>query len=281
MAVDVHGYLDYRAFLRDWFTEEKQRRRGFSHRGFVRRVGASSPSLMQNVMAGRRRLSEGMAVRVARAMGLDASATSFFLSLVRLEHCRNDGERSKLWRKVCAERRFRAARPIDAALLDVFARWHHLAIYELARTAGFRPDPDWIARTLRPKIPRTLARQALRTLLKIGLLVERGETMVPTNASLSTPHEAEGYAALEHHHQALERAAAALQHASDEKRCFHTVTAAVPESALPELRSALEAFALELLERCDGAAGPRERVVQCVLALYPLSTQVEPAPETP
>lgn len=277
VSLSVYGYLDYRSFLRDWFAEQKRARATFSHRGFVRKVGAHSPSLLQNVMAGRRRLSVDMAQRVALAMALDGPSTTFFLHLVRLDHCRTDEERARIWRTISAERRFRAARPVDAALLDVFARWHHLAIYELARTAGFRPDPVWIARALTPRVPTAVARQALVALERVGLLARRGGQLVPTDRSLSTPHEAEGVAAAEHHQAALERATEALWHTPDEQRSFHTVTAAVPESALPELRGAVEAFALELLERCDAHADPRERVVQCVIALYPLSSHV---PET-
>ena len=35
--------------------------------------------------------------------------------------------------------------------------------------------------------------------------------------------------------------------------------------------AAIEAMALDLMERCDADDRPRQRVIQCVLALYPLS----------
>lgn len=44
------------------------------------------------------------------------------------------------------------------------------AIRELVLSPSFREDPEWIASTLRPPIKPIEARQALDTLLELGLL---------------------------------------------------------------------------------------------------------------
>ena len=54
---DVHNYLDYRIFLSDWLQWKKEASPRFSHRGFVRRVGQKSPSLLVDIVAGRRSMT--------------------------------------------------------------------------------------------------------------------------------------------------------------------------------------------------------------------------------
>ena len=50
---DVFDYLDYRAYLRDYYAYAKSARRGFSHRTFSRRAGLGSPNHLKRVMEGR------------------------------------------------------------------------------------------------------------------------------------------------------------------------------------------------------------------------------------
>lgn len=50
---DVFEYLDYRAFLRDYYAERKQSR-GLSFRSFSKRAGLGSPNYLKLVMEGAR-----------------------------------------------------------------------------------------------------------------------------------------------------------------------------------------------------------------------------------
>ena len=272
---DVHAHLDYRAYLDAWFRWRKADNPRFSHRAFVRRVGARSPSLLPSVISRRRNLSPRMAAAVADAMGLDEQERAFFLDLVAFDQARSEADCARAWRRIASVRRFRAARTLDAATLDVFAQWHHLAIYELARVPGFRADPAWICKRLRPRIRPNQARDALQTLTGLGLLAPRGDTLRPTQQTLTTPMEVAGVAAHTHHQGALDLARHALDHVPPEERAFHTVTVAVPESLLPRLRQRIEALSLELLDEADAADAPPDRVVQAVLAVYPVSQSIE------
>ena len=55
--IDVFDYLDYRAFLRDFYARAKATRRGFSFRAFSRKARLGSPNHLKRVMEGDRNLT--------------------------------------------------------------------------------------------------------------------------------------------------------------------------------------------------------------------------------
>ena len=68
--IDVFDYLDYRAFLRDFYADMKRTGRGFAFRSFSRRARLVSPNHLKRVMDGDRNLTHEMAERFAVACGL-------------------------------------------------------------------------------------------------------------------------------------------------------------------------------------------------------------------
>ena len=81
-SVNIFEYLDYRVYLRDFYTEHKRESAAFSHRAFSRRAGLRSSNYLSLVMKGERDLSPEMAPRFAKACGLAKSEADFFCDLV-------------------------------------------------------------------------------------------------------------------------------------------------------------------------------------------------------
>jgi uncharacterized protein (TIGR02147 family) len=92
--------------------------------------------------------------------------------------------------------------------------------------------------------------------------------------SIVTPHEVTALAVTNYHASMTERAREALTTARSDERHYCAVTVAVPESMLPTLKRELASLQERLLEMCDGAEGPRERVLQLNLHLFPLSQRI-------
>ena len=75
-APDIHRYLDFRSYLRDWFDARKAEDAKFSKRSFARLAGKSSPGLLTDVIGGRQ-LTAKMVGAFSRAMG--ATVASAFI----------------------------------------------------------------------------------------------------------------------------------------------------------------------------------------------------------
>jgi uncharacterized protein (TIGR02147 family) len=268
----VFDHLDFRVFLAAWFGWKKATNARFSHRMFARLAGQKSPSLLHHVIAGDRNLTAATVQAFAAAMKLNPAENRFFGLLVALGQAETDRERNEAWEGIAATRQFREARRIEGAAMEYLAHWYYPVVRELAYRADFRPDPEWIGRTLRPTIAPSKAKKALETLLEVGLLrAEADGRVVPADATVVTPHEVAGLAVHNYHHGMLERAQEAIAAFDPSERHFGGVTVAVPQSLIARLKEEVSSFQERILYLCDTAAEPKDRVYQLNLQLFPLS----------
>ncbi len=184
---DLFSYLDFRAYIRDWFAARKAVDPKLTHRGFVRSAGMRSPSVLVNIMAGKRNLSAESTESFSAAMGLDEEERTFFRALVALGQATTDDERNDAYAIVAAERRFRSAHRLAESLQLP------LALVPASGPPGWptgptsrptRADRGAVAPTDRTGIE---AAQALATLQTLGLLspTDDGESSPPTRRASS------------------------------------------------------------------------------------------------
>lgn len=272
---DVFRYLDYRAFLRDWFDARKAANPRFSHRAFVRRTGQKSPSLLADVMERRRNLTPALIPAFISAMKLERDEGRFFEKLVALDQARTPEDRNAAWEQLAATRRFREARRVEGDSFRYLSHWHYPAIRELAKRPDFQADPAWLAATLRPKVTPAQAAQALDALFELGMLVRDGDAVVQAEGAVVTPREVVGLAVDNYHRGMLALASEGIRGFKAAERHYTGVTVCVPEALMPELKQEINAFAERLLELCDGASGDAQRVFQINLNTFPLSASTQ------
>lgn len=277
-APEVFAYLDYRAFLRDWFEARKKANPRYSHRLFARRSGQKSPSLLLHVMNGQRNLTPANVEAFVGAMSLAREEGAFFRALVDLEQATTDEDRNDAWLRIASEKRFREARRVEGDGFRYLSRWYYPAIRELALRRDFEAEPKWIARTLQPRITISQARRALDDMLVMGLLAKEADgRVVQAEASVVTPHEVAGLAVHNYHREMTDRAKDAVDAFEPDVRHLLGVTVCIPADLVPTLKEELNAMQARLLQLCDGAEGDASRVYQMNLQLFPLSEGQEGA----
>ncbi|MFT5681746.1 MAG: hypothetical protein ACI8RZ_002658 [Myxococcota bacterium] len=270
-APDVFAYLSYRTYLQEWFTAQKAADQRYSHRLFARRAGVRSPSLLGEVIAGRRNLTAITQEGFIEAMRLSHVQATFFADLVRFDQAETTDDKRRAWDRIAASRRFRSARPIDAGMVRYLSSWYYPAVRELAWRSDFQADPAWISVRMLPKITLGQARDALATLRELNMLVEQDGRLRPQDVSLVTPHQVADMAAHNYHLQMIERARDAVTAIEPEERHLCAVTVAIPIELIPRLKAELDAFQERLLHLCDEHVADAKQVVQLNLQLIPLS----------
>ncbi len=269
----VYGYLDYRRFLAEWFEAKKAVNPRYSHRAFVRRTGQRSPSVLADVIAGRRSLTTAGVEGFVRALGPAPAEARFFGWLVTLDQAETPAERNAVWRHISATKRFRESRRLEGDSVRYLSTWYVPVVRELATRPDFRADPAWIARQVDPPIAEEEARDALQLLFDLEMLAYDADGRVTHGGgSLVTPTEIAALAVTNYHQGMLDRAREALSRFSSEQRHFLAVTVAVPPSLLPRLKEELNAMQAKLLDLCsDTEDGSTDQVVQVNLHFFPLS----------
>jgi uncharacterized protein (TIGR02147 family) len=269
--VEVHAYLDYRAFLRDHYAAKKAKSKGFSYRAFSRKAGVSSPNYLKLVIEGQRNLSTKMAERFARACGLAEEDSRYFVSLVSFNQARTSAEKEREYEKITSFRSYRQAHHLDLAHAAYYGDWYMPAIRELAALHDFRPEPAWIAEQLVPPITPVQAARALETLVELGLLVEdeRGK-LVQANTIVSTGPETRGVHIAAYHRAMTARALESIDLVPKEERDISALTLGLSRGGLRKLKDRLQRFRRELLELSALEEEPAQ-VVQLNFQLFPLS----------
>lgn len=278
VAPNIHGYLDFRSFLRDWFEARRAEDPKFSKRSFARLAGKSSPGLLTEVLNGRQ-LSPKMVRAFANAMKLTAPEADFFDALVQLDQARSTRDRNHAWDRISASRAFQEARRIEGASVRYLSDWWIPVVRELAHRRDFQRDPAWIAARVRPPITEAMARRALEILIGLEMLIESGDgQLVPAEGVLTTPQEVAGLAVHNYHLGMLQRAIESIDSVDPEDRHLLAATVSVPHSVVGQLKDELNAFHRRVLDLCGRHEGDADEVLQLHLVLFPLSDRAEGEP---
>jgi uncharacterized protein (TIGR02147 family) len=277
--IDVFRYHDYRAFLGAYYQAKKPH--GFSYRSFARAAGLGAPNYLQLVINGRRNLTPAMARRFAETCGLLKDAAGYFVALVAFNQAGDNEERQARYRELSAFRRYRRAQKLELAQAAYHSTWYLPAIRELVLSPAFRDDPAWIAGTLRPAIKESEARQALDTLLELGLL-ERNAAgqLTQKERVVSTGPETTGVHITNYHAEMMRRATLAMTSVPAAERDISSLTLCLGPDGLAALKGRIQALRRELLELSEREAEPSQ-VVQLNFQLFPLSEAVEPRADHP
>ena len=269
--VDVFGYLDYRAFLRDYYAAKKARGRGFSFRSFSKKAALGSPNYLKLVMDGDRSLTAEMAERFAAACELTGEAASYFCDLVAFNQAKTAAARSERYERLSTFRRYRAAHKLELAQAAYHSTWYLPAIRELAARADFSEDPAWIASTLVPPISPAEASAAVARLLELRLLV-RGEDgkVKQGDALVTTGAESQAVHLRNYHRTMIARGAEAIDLVAQAERDVSSLTLCLGKDGLRRFKERLQRFRRELLELSALESAP-EQVVQINFQLFPLS----------
>ncbi len=267
--VDVFRYHDYRAFLAAYYEHKKPQ--GFSYRAFARAAGLGAPNYLQLVILGRRNLTGEMARRFAETCGLGQEAADYFVTLVAFNQASDNTERNQQYRKLSSFRRYRRAHKLELCEAAYHSAGFLPAIRELVLSPAFREDPDWIAQSLWPPIKPVEARQALDTLIELGLLQRdaRG-ALTQSSRVVSTGAETTGMHITNYHAEMMQRATAAMSLVPARERDISSLTLCLGSNALAEVKQRIQAFRRELLELADREESPSQ-VVQVNFQLFPLT----------
>ena len=270
---DVFGYLDYRAYLRDYYTYRKEHGSArFSFRAFSRRAKLRSPNYLKLVMDGARNLTPEMAARFADALGLRGEEAAFFGDLVAFNQATSPSDRNAAYQRLTGFQRYRSLHKLELAHAAYHSTWYVPAVRELAARKDFRDDPGWIARRMFTPITKAEAAEALSTLLALKLLVREKGKIKQGEPLVSTGPETKGLHIHSYHRMMMGRAAEAISLVRASDRDVSALTLCLGEDGLARLKERLQRFRRELLELSALEDDPRQ-VVQINFQLFPLTAE--------
>jgi uncharacterized protein (TIGR02147 family) len=268
---EVFDYLDYRAYLREFYQRRKEHT-AFSYRAFSLRAKLGSPNYLKLVIDGERNLTATMARRFAGACGLKGPSAAFFCELVAFGQATTLDERNESYGRLRRFQEFREAQEIQIARDDYHSKWYLPAIRELALATDFQADPEWIATRLCPPIKVAEAKNALEILQKLEMLVPQSDGgLKPGTPLVTTGAETANLHMVQYHRTMMGLASESLERIPAASRDISAVTLCVGVDGLELVKQAVVRFRRELLKLSELEKDPRQ-VVQVNFQLFPLSS---------
>lgn len=266
----VFEYLDYRAYLRGWYQEQKAARRGLGYRAIAAKVGYSSPGFFTQIIQGKTNISRETAEGFAELTGLKGRHRDYFLTLVVWNQAKDPKTQQSAHQKLRKFLDFRI-RELKKEQQSFLESWHHAAIREIIGIAPFQGDFESLARSLDPPISSQAARESIELLLSLGLAAKTSRGVERREASLSSgttlPIEVTDHFFRELH--AL--GARAIDHFARNDRNLSWVTFSASERARTEIIEEARSFRRRILEIASRDDHPIA-VHQLTLMLHPLTS---------
>jgi uncharacterized protein (TIGR02147 family) len=271
----IFTYNDYRAFLRDAYMLMKEENKYFSFRYFSKVAGFKSPSVLKQVMDGEIDLARKSIDKFAKAFKLNKEETTFFRHLVLFNQAKTADEKQTHLEAMLRSRSFKKLYPLSSLQLNYFRHWYFIAVREMVALSGFREDPEWIAKTVNPKITPIEAKKALDELLQLGLLVRGPEgKLEQADINVSSGNEAVSQALVSYHRAMMSRASESMDRYARELRDISAITVGIPSSSIKSLKEMVQKFRKELLEAATVKSEPSDVVYQVNFQIFPLTDKI-------
>lgn len=265
----IYDYLDYRDFLKDFYTRKKSESSFYSHRVFATQVGLDT-SYLAKVLMKKRHLAARSVARVAEYCGLQGRDAECFEALVHFAKAKTERESRVHFERVLA------LRDVDSRTLvrdqyEYFTRWNYPALRAVIEYFDSRGDYAALGAELNPPIGAREARKAVRLLERLGL-VRKDDTgrYVQTDAAVTTGPQWSSAAIQAFQEETIGLARESLARYPKHTRDISTITMAISREQLNEIGERIREFRSSLITYVNEGARP-DRVYHLNLQLVPLT----------
>jgi uncharacterized protein (TIGR02147 family) len=266
---DLLSYLNYRAFLRDYFEYERARNPRLSLRALDARIvpALASSGLLSGVLNGKKNLGHDLRVKFAAGLKLKSREAQFFELLVLFNQTKDMKEKATYLGQLSRFRQSKA-RTFGEGQHLFFTRWYYAVIWNYFGINQKQKNPAAIAKAIHPLLTEAQVSEAIELLLRLGLIKKLSNGYAVTEHHLKTEPEFRGMEAMQYNQQFLELAVQALFSVEPERRLFNTMVFSISRATVDKLREKILSFQEEAQETINQDPGS-ECIYTLGFQLYP------------
>jgi uncharacterized protein (TIGR02147 family) len=271
----IYDYSDFRAYLLDWYTQEKQRRGKFTKAQVSRELGLPNSRNYFSDLLGGKELSDTFLERLISLLALPREPARYFRALVNFQQAATPEKREEaLDLLVSLNRSPRTILGDDR--MEYFRQWWHGAVRALLDTGNYGDEPERIARALTPSITPAQARDSLALLARLDLVRMHDGFWKPSEQAVSSPDGLRDELLVELQIQQLDLVRKSLLKRKAPARFVATNIVSVSHDGFRHLLERMEKTRSEVRSIVHKDTDPARRVCQIVLALVPLTEEKAP-----
>lgn len=273
IAPSVYSYMDYRAFLRDFYQYQKSLRASYSYQFIADKVSIDR-SLIIRIFNGKRHLSSKNIESFIKLVGLNNKEGFYFRELVLYCKAEKEADIKKHMERLLALTPTKQ-RVLRSSEFQYFQHWYYAAIRSLLEFYHFTDDYRALAQTLKPKISVPQAREAIDLLQKLGLIEKQSSgRFVPTANHISTGEKWRSMAVTKYQAETISLSQDGLKRHPQSATDYSTITMSMNRDTITEIRSIIKECRQKIITLVNSV--PEEDVN----TLYQLNMQLFPLIDT-
>ncbi|MDB5048011.1 MAG: hypothetical protein JWO30_1082 [Fibrobacteres bacterium] len=278
--MDVYQYEDFRKFLEDAFEEKRKdpsvpAKGKYTHRKLAGEAGFTNPGYFNDVVKGRRTLSDSAAGKLVTVFALKPNEAEYFRLLVSYGQSKDPEERQQIYEQML----FRRNRSSFVRLNPVNSKYYQDYHYPLVRSAiqvlDFRGNYEELAKFIRPSVPVATLKKCVRDLCEWGLLTQNAEGRYQPAFKNQEPAPSMGDLVKRLNREWVMQAADALFAFPKEERYIYSALLTVGAKTFKEIQGRIDRFREEIIELAKREEKP-DRVMQFNIQHFPRSNVKEP-----
>jgi uncharacterized protein (TIGR02147 family) len=265
----IFEYLDYRAYLKDFYEERKSRQSFFSYRLFGSKVGIDASYLVK-VLIKSRHIADSSIGRFAAYCGLKDREAEYFEALVHFVKATSHKASKMYFEKLLLLKDVKAHRLLDKQYA-YYQKWYHSAIRSILEFHDFRGECKALGERLNPPISAREAKESIRLLSTLNLIYRDPDGRYRmTDAAVTSGPEWQSLAIHAFQEETIRLSHESLSRHPREVRDVSTVTMNINEGDFEELRERIKEFRGAVIRRVNEGTSP-DRVYQLNIQFFPLT----------
>lgn len=270
---EVFEVVDYRELLRAFYEERKARMPLYSYRMLGSKLGLDASQLFR-ILQKEQHLPPRCVPIAKELLGLTGRAAEYFELLIAAARSRTPQKQKELLDKAFALRDVRR-RELDTQELKFLSQWWIATVRAYLEVNKGNADPRSIARSIIPPIEPVQVQEALDLLKDLGMV----RKLSSGKLALAEPHITVGgpeksKAVREFQKQVMQLGAASLDTVPVTDRDISTLTLAMDEECMDDLKEMMREFRRQVQKRVEESRQP-DRILQLNMALFPVARSQE------
>ena len=259
--------MNHLAFIRDMFAYLKKSRR-FTARAFMKEAGFRSPSYLNMVISGRRKLTSDSVQKMAEGLFLLKGEASYFTRLVLYNQSQSYDEKDIHYRELLRFRGIDQARKQEFFAYEYFSKWYIAALFVALGTDLRKKRPPEIAQAL--GVSEDDYTHAIDVLRGLHLIEKQEGYWRSRGVVLETPPETQSLYVRNFHKQMIQKALTTLDGLNTKDRSMQAVTLILTEEEFEDLKKQMTSFRENMGSRYAERRPKIQGVYQLNLQLFPL-----------
>jgi uncharacterized protein (TIGR02147 family) len=272
--ISIIEYMDYRDFLSDYIETKKKQNPSYSMRAFAARLQCNAGQFTR-ILKGERNLTPAHAIEIGSIVKFSRKEKRYFELLISFNHAKKQSEREYFFDQM---QQFRKSniKEVSSDQYLLYSHWYYLVLRELLAICPCRDTSELecrkLSRLLNPPISHSEIREALETLLRLGVIEKKDNGFLGTADAFTAsgekvPQVITNRFLLEF----TDLARRAVDSIPRNERRLSTLTFSISQDGFQKISERIDEFRRELLGLVEADSGKLEKVYHMNFQLFPVS----------